>query len=72
LQKTRINEAESLFLRAKDLSPNDSNVHLHYGLYLMDLARIPEAAVSFEKAAKLKSSDYESNFNAGEKNPLIL
>jgi len=38
----------------------------------MDLARIPEAAVSFEKAAKLKSSDYESNFNAGEKNPLIL
>ena len=65
LQKTRQNEAESWFMKAKKLAPNDASVHLHYGLFLMDSDRNLEAAEEFAMAAEISPTDYESVFNAG-------
>ena len=64
-QKTRHSEAESWFLKAKEMVPEDPSVHLHYGLFLMDSDRNLEAAEEFARAVSLKSDDYESVFNAG-------
>ena len=65
LQKTRHNEAESWFVKAQKLAPNDPAVHLHYGLFLMDTERNLEAAEEFAQAAEFDPHDYEAVFNAG-------
>jgi len=38
----------------------------------MDLERFAEAASNFEKAANLKTMDYEANFNAGKNYKKLL
>lgn len=63
--KTRHGEAEEWFSKANNMAPRDPSVHLHYGLFLMDLERNMEAAKEFALAAELKPDDFESVFNAG-------
>ena len=76
LQKTRHSEAEFWFSKARALAPDDGEVHLHYGMFLLDADRNSEAAHHFAIAAKAntanddKSGDvpnehaYEATFNA--------
>ena len=71
MQKTRHSEAESWFSRARALAPDDREVHLHYGMFLLDADRSREAAQHFVLAAASKDSTsalnehaYEATFNA--------
>lgn len=64
-QKTRHGEAEHWFTKANEIAPEDPNVHMHYGFFLLDTERNLEAGIQFEKAVQIRPQDYESNFNAG-------
>ena len=72
LQKTRHSEAESWFSRARALAPDDREVHLHYGMFLLDADRSREAAQHFVLAAAASRDSttahnehaYEATFNA--------
>jgi Tfp pilus assembly protein PilF len=64
-QKTRHSEAEHWFTKANEIAPEDPNVHMHYGFFLLDTERNLEAGIQFEKAVQIRPQDYESNFNAG-------
>ena len=65
-QKTRHSEAESWFSKARALAPDDREVHLHYGMFLLDAERNSEAAQHFVIAAKAADDEhaYEATFNA--------
>ena len=73
-QKTRHSEAESWFSKARALAPDDPEVHLHYGMFLLDADRNTEAAQHFVIAATAKDKNeggevrnehaYEATFNA--------
>ena len=75
MQKTRHSEAEFWFSKARALAPDDGEVHLHYGMFLLDADRNSEAAQHFAIAAKANDKDekggdvpnehaYEATFNA--------
>ena len=53
-QKTRHQEAEHWFNKANQIAPDDANVHMHYGFFLLDAQRNFEAAIQFEKAVKIR------------------
>ena len=69
-QKTRHSEAESWFSKARALAPDDREVHLHYGMFLLDADRNSEAAQHFVLAAEAADGGdggehaYEATFNA--------
>ncbi|XP_050524202.1 protein O-mannosyl-transferase TMTC2-like isoform X2 [Daktulosphaira vitifoliae] len=57
--RTRIHEAENWFLRAKKLAPGDSSVYKHFGVFLLEQERYPEAAAHLMEAVMLEPEDYD-------------
>ena len=47
-------EAEHWFHKANEIAPDDANVHMHYGFFLLDAQRNFEAALQFEKAVNIR------------------
>jgi tetratricopeptide (TPR) repeat protein len=50
---------------ARDLEPNDANIHYSFGLVCLDLELIAEARNSFEKALKLDPDNARYNYAMG-------
>ena len=52
-QKTRHHEAEQWFRKAVTIAPNDANVHLQFGFFLLDTERNLEAAMEVKKRLQI-------------------
>ncbi|OWK17006.1 hypothetical protein Celaphus_00011347 [Cervus elaphus hippelaphus] len=60
----RKSEAEKFFLKAIELDPTKGNCYMHYGQFLLEEARLIEAAEMAKKAAELDSTEFDVVFNA--------
>ncbi|XP_039080128.1 protein O-mannosyl-transferase TMTC2-like [Hyaena hyaena] len=60
----RKSEAEKFFLKAIELDPTKGNCYMHYGQFLLEEARLIEAAEMAKKAAELDSTEFDVVFSA--------
>ena len=63
IEQGEMREAESWFLKAQSLAPEDSSVYQHYGQFLGDLGRVDESAEMYANAVKYNPDDFELLFN---------